>query len=45
MKDLESIGRIGLWKACTSYKSEKGMFSTYAVDCIKKRNLHRVKQV
>ena len=36
MKDLESIGRIGLWKACTSYKSgEKGMFSTYAVDCIK----------
>lgn len=34
-EDLESIGRIGLWKACTSYDSQNGMFSTYSVECIK----------
>lgn len=32
--DVIQEGYIGLWKACKSYNSEKGSFSTYAVPCI-----------
>ena len=33
-EDVVQEARIGLWKACISYNSSKGSFSSYAVVCI-----------
>lgn len=33
-EDLRQEAYLGLWKACTSYKSDVSKFSTYAVKCI-----------
>ena len=33
-EDIVLEAMIGLWKACLSYKEEKGKFSTYAGACI-----------
>lgn len=33
-EDIIQVGRIGLWKACVGYDSQKGKFSSFAVHCI-----------
>lgn len=33
-EDYQQIGRMGLWKACSSYNSDISKFSTYACHCI-----------
>lgn len=33
-EDIRQIGRIGLWKACSTYNESKSKFSTYAYSCI-----------
>ncbi len=33
-EDYRQIGRLGLWKACSSYNSDISKFSTYACCCI-----------
>lgn len=33
-EDYQQVGRIGLWKACSSYNADISKFSTYACKCI-----------
>lgn len=40
-EDLRQIGKLGLWKACLSYKDSKGKFSTYGCRLIRNEiNVH-----
>lgn len=34
-EDLQQVGKLGLWKACSTYDKDTSKFSTYACNCIR----------